>query len=195
MIIDATFWVAISFFIFIGVLIYYKIPQKVNIVINEKINETKKELEEAEKLKDVAKNLLSDYENTLNQASNETVTIINSAKKESEKNLINSTEKFYQLMDNRKKILNQKIIQMKEDAIKEIKNTSISVMVQSVEKILKNSILSYKIINEAKKSLEKDFRPITDTRASEKYRMEVAKNLLEKCFLEIKQKKLIRINI
>ena len=63
------------------------------------------------------------------------------------------------------------------------------------EKILKNSILSYKIINKAQKSLEKDFRPITDVRASEKYRMEVAKNLLEKCFLEIKQKKLIRLTI
>ncbi len=63
------------------------------------------------------------------------------------------------------------------------------------EKILLNSSLSDNIVNKAKKSLEKDFKPITDTRASQKYRMEVAKNLLEKCFLEIKQKKLIRINI
>ena len=62
------------------------------------------------------------------------------------------------------------------------------------EKILLNSFLSDKIIDKAKKLLEKDFKPITDTRASKKYRMEVAKNLLEKCFLEIKQKKLIRIN-
>ncbi len=62
------------------------------------------------------------------------------------------------------------------------------------EKILLNSFLSDKIIDKAKKLLEKDFKPITDARASKKYRMEVAKNLLEKCFLEIKQKKLIRIN-
>ena len=62
------------------------------------------------------------------------------------------------------------------------------------EKILLNSFLSDKTIDKAKKLLEKDFKPITDTRASKKYRMEVAKNLLEKCFLEIKQKKLIRIN-
>ena len=63
------------------------------------------------------------------------------------------------------------------------------------EKTLLNSTLSDSIINKAKKSLEKDFKPITDARASQKYRMEIAKNLLEKCFLEIKQKKLIRINI
>ena len=63
------------------------------------------------------------------------------------------------------------------------------------EKILLNSFLSNNTINKAKKSLEKDFKPITDARASNKYRMEVAKNLLEKCFLEIKQKKLLRISI
>jgi xanthine dehydrogenase small subunit len=63
------------------------------------------------------------------------------------------------------------------------------------EKVLSDSLVTEEIINKAKKSLEKDFNPITDVRASQKYRMEVAKNLLEKCFLEIKQKKLIRINI
>ena len=62
------------------------------------------------------------------------------------------------------------------------------------EKVLVNSNLSYKTISKAKKLLEKDFKPITDTRATQKYRMEVAKNLLEKCFSEVKQKKNIRIN-
>ena len=62
------------------------------------------------------------------------------------------------------------------------------------EKVLVNSNLSYKTISKAKKLLEKDFKPITDTRASQNYRMEVAKNLLEKCFSEVKQKKNIRIN-
>ena len=62
------------------------------------------------------------------------------------------------------------------------------------EKELVNSNLSYKTISKAKKLLEKDFKPITDTRASQNYRMEVAKNLLEKCFSEVKQKKNIRIN-
>ena len=56
-----------------------------------------------------------------------------------------------------------------------------------------NSFLSEKIIQKAKKFLEEDFKPITDVRASKNYRMEVAKNLLEKCFLEVKQKKTIRV--
>ena len=62
------------------------------------------------------------------------------------------------------------------------------------EKILLNSNLSEEIIIKAKKTLEKDFKPIGDMRASKNYRMEVAKNLLMKCFLEIKNNKLIRLN-
>ena len=60
MTIDATFWVAISFFIFLGILVYLKVPQKINSSLINNINEMKKELDGAEKLKVEAKNLLSD---------------------------------------------------------------------------------------------------------------------------------------
>ena len=163
MIINATFWVAISFFIFVGILIYLKIPQKVNVFLNEKINEEKKQIDEAEKLKDEAKTLLSDYENKLNQAATDAANIINKAKKESEKKLIDSTENFYQLIDYRKKILNQKIYQMKQDAIKEIKNTSIKITIEAVEKIMRNSIDKKKLdrlyeesLNQSKIALKKN---------------------------------------
>ena len=62
------------------------------------------------------------------------------------------------------------------------------------EKMLLNTNFSEDIIIKAQKSLEKDFQPIDDMRASKNYRMEVAKNLLIKCFTEIKKNKLIRLN-
>ena len=67
--IDATFWVSVSFFIFIGGLIYLKVPQKISAAINEKINEIKKEINEAEKLKDESKKLLDDFEVKISEAS------------------------------------------------------------------------------------------------------------------------------
>ena len=88
MIIDATFWVAISFFIFCGFLIYLKIPQKINHSLTNQINEIKKELDEAEKLKVEAKNLLSNYEDKIDKSKKEANKIINSAKKESEKIIV-----------------------------------------------------------------------------------------------------------
>ena len=161
MTIDATFWVAISFFIFLGVLIYLKVPQKVNSSLTNQINEIKKELNEAEKLKVEAKNLLSDYESKIDKSKQETLSMIKLAKKDSEKTILEKTQKFHQIMEDRKKSVEQKISQMKADALKDIRNTSIKISVNAVEHLIKNSIDKNKLekfytesLNQAKSSLK-----------------------------------------
>ena len=154
MTIDATFWVAISFFIFFGILIYLKVPQKINNSLINKINEIKKELNESEKLKIEAKNLLSNYENKIDKSKKETREIINLAKKDSEKNILEKTKKFHQLIENKNKYAEQKIIQMKENALRDIKNISVKVSMEAVEHLIKNSIDKNKIAKLYIKSLE-----------------------------------------
>ena len=154
MIIDATFWVAISFFVFIGILIYLNVPQKVNDSLTNQITQIKKELNEAEKLKVEAKNLLSDHENNIDKSKKETKEIINKAKEDSEKNILGRAEKFHQLIEERKKNAEQKISQMKESALKEIKDNSIRLAVDSVKKIISNSIDKSKLDNLFEKNLE-----------------------------------------
>ena len=140
MTIDATFWVAVSFFIFFGVLIYLKVPQKISNSLTDQINEMKKELDEAEKLKIEAKNLLSNYENKIDKSKKETQEIINLAKKDSEKTILEKTKKFHQIIENKKKNAEQKIVQMKENALKDIKNISVKISMEAVEHLIKNSI-------------------------------------------------------
>ena len=160
--IDATFWVAISFFIFFGGLIYLKVPQKINTSLSDKIDIIKKELKESEKLKNEAKSLLGDYESKLDKSKKESRLIVESAQKENEKNILEKTKKFHQLMENKKISTQMKITQMKENALKEIKNVSIKISVESVENIIKNSIDKNKLdklyissLEEVKKSLKK----------------------------------------
>ena len=154
MTIDATFWVAVSFFIFVGLLIYLKVPQKINNSLNDQIKNIKKELDEAEKLKVEAKNLLSNYENKIDKSKKEVLEIINSAKKESEKNILEKTEKFHQIMESKKKNTELKIAQMKENALKDIKNISIKISMETVEHLIKNSIDKTKLEKIHTKSLE-----------------------------------------
>ena len=162
MTIDATFWVAVSFFIFFGVLIYLKIPNKVNKSLSDKINQIKNELEEAKKLKIEAKALLSDYEDKIDKSKKETVDIINLAKKDSEKAILEKTEKFHKLIEIKKKETEQKIIQMKESALKDVKNISVKISIEAVEHLIKNSIdktklekLYTKSLDQAKNSINK----------------------------------------
>ena len=154
MIIDATFWVAVSFFLFFGLLIYLKIPQKINSSLTDQINKMKQELDEAEKLKVEAKNLLSNYESKIDKSKKEVIVIINLAKKDSEKTILEKTEKFHQIIENKKKNAEQKIVQMKENAINEIKNISVKISMEAVEHIIKNSIDKNKLERLYTKSLE-----------------------------------------
>ena len=154
MTIDATFWVAVSFFIFFGVLIYLKVPQKISNSLTDQINEMKKELDEAEKLKIEAKNLLSNYENKIDKSKKETREIINLAKKDSEKTILEITKKFHQIIENKKKNAEQKIVQMKENALRDIKNISVKISMEAVEHLIKNSIDKSKLEKLYIKSLE-----------------------------------------
>ena len=154
MTIDATFWVAVSFFIFFGVLIYLKVPQKINNSLTDQISEMKKELNEAEKLKIEAKNLLSNYENKIDKSKKETREIINLAKKDSEKTILEITKKFHQIIENKKKNAEQKIVQMKENALKDIKNISVKISMEAVKHLIKNSIDKSKLEKLYIKSLE-----------------------------------------
>ena len=154
MTIDATFWVAVSFFIFFGVLIYLKVPQKISNSLTDQINEMKKELDEAEKLKIEAKNLLSNYENKIDKSKKETQEIINLAKEDSEKAILEKTKKFHQIIENKKKNAEQKIVQMKENALKDIKNISVKISMEAVEHLIKNSIDKNKLEKLYIKSLE-----------------------------------------
>ena len=162
MTIDATFWVAISFVLFIGLLVYFKIPQKVNEMLNQLIVNIKNEIDESEKLRNEAKNLLDKSQKKLDSANSETLKITDQAKKDSENLVIEINEKFHKSAEIKKKLAEVKISQMKEAAIKEIKDTSIKIAVDSVKKIITTSVDKNKLdaifekdLEEAKTELKK----------------------------------------
>ena len=162
MTIDATFWVAISFILFIGLLIYFKIPQKINEILNQLISNIKNEINESEKLRNEAKTLLDNSQSKLNSASKETNKIIEQAKKDSENLVIEINEKFHKSAEIKKKLAETKITQMKDAALKEIKDTSIKIAVDSVKKTISTSVDKNKLdaifekdLEEAKTELKK----------------------------------------
>ena len=140
MIIDATFWVAVSFFIFISILTYLKVPQKLGDALNENINAIKDEVEDAEKLKEESKNILSEYEKKISSAQDEVKILLDNATNAAERHVLKINEEFYIQMENRKKNAEDRIKQIKIQALKDIKNASVKIAFNSVESLLKNSL-------------------------------------------------------
>ena len=154
MTIDATFWVMISFFAFIGLLIYFKIPQKIKTLLNENIDSIKNQIDEAEKLKEEAKNILTEHEKKISNSKAEVKQMINKASEEAERNVIKTNQDFHNLMDTRKKNAEERIKQLKNQALKDIKNASVKIAIESVEKLIKNSLDKSKLDKIYNSSLE-----------------------------------------
>ena len=162
MTIDSTFWVAVSFLIFFGGLIYLKVPQKINELLNKLIIDIKNEIDESEKLRSEAKVLLDNAQKKLDTAQSVSNEILEQAKKDSDRLIIELNDKFHKSSEIKKNSAENKIFQMKEAAIKDIKNVSVKIAINSVKKIIATSVdkskldtLFQKNLDETKEELKK----------------------------------------
>ena len=162
MTIDATFWVMISFFLFIGLLIYFQMPQKIKKFLESNISNIRNQIDEADKLKEDAKYILTEHEKKISNSKAEVQLMINKANEATERNIIKTNEDFHNLMESRKRNAEERIKQLKNQALKDIKNTSVKIAIESVEKLLKNSLDKSKLdkiymssIEETKLALKK----------------------------------------
>ena len=137
---DATFWVAISFLIFIALLIYKKVPGLINKVLDDKISEIKKKVEESEKLKNDSEKLLSTYQAKLNDSKKECDLILQNAKRISDKDSKELTEKFKNNLKSRERSVEEKITNLKNEALKEIELKAAMLSTDAVREIMKNEI-------------------------------------------------------
>ena len=154
MAIDATFWVAVSFVIFFGALIYLKIPQKITQILDKMISDIKNEIDESEKLRTEAKILVDNAQAKLDTAQLLSSEILEEAKNDSDKLIIELNDKFHKLSEIKKNLAENKISQMKEAAIKEIKDASIKIAVDSVKKIITTSVDKTKLDTVFQKNLD-----------------------------------------
>ena len=122
MAIDATFWVAVSFIIFFGALIYLKIPQKITEMLDKMILDIKNEIDESEKLRTDAKTLLDNAQNKLDTAqsvSSEILENIEAAEKQREDSDAKLKE-YDEIISKSKLEANSIFNQAREKALKDI---------------------------------------------------------------------------
>ena len=140
MTIDSTFWVAVSFFIFFGGLIYLKVPQKINEILNKLILDIKNEINESEKLRSEAKILLDKAQKKLDTAQSVSNEILEQAKKDGDRLIIELNDKFHKSSEIKKNSAENKIaIETSSDLLKtligaEVNNSSISAIVDDLSK-------------------------------------------------------------
>jgi|TARA_B110000285_G_scaffold128425_1_gene144692 F-type H+-transporting ATPase subunit b len=159
---DATFWVAISFVLFVAFLIYKKIPGVVAKSLDDKIKEITQKIEEAENLKKESDKLLSKYQIQLDESKKECEEILLRATKLNEEESASMEEKIHSMLAVKEKNIKEKIIQAKDNALKEVKKISTIIAVESAKKIISQTIekstiesVNYSSIKENLENLKK----------------------------------------
>ena len=159
---DATFWVAISFVLFVAFLIYKKIPGVFSKSLDDKIKEITQKIEEAENLKKESDKLLSKYQIQLDESKKECEEILLRAIKLNEEESASMEEKIQSMLAVKEKNIKEKIIQAKDNALKEVKKISTIIALESAKKIISQTIekstiesVNYSSIKENLENLKK----------------------------------------
>jgi len=133
---DATFWVAISFALFIILILYKKVPKFVLNQIDIKIAELKNKIDEAENLKSSSEKILSDVQGKLKKSENDRSEILRKAQKISENEISITSEKMQRSLENKETAAFNKIKQAKIDTINQIKKEATEIAIETVKKVI-----------------------------------------------------------
>jgi F-type H+-transporting ATPase subunit b len=133
---EAEFWVAVAFFIFLGVLGYFGVHNKLLNGIDTRRNRIKAELDEARRLKDEAQALLVQYQHKQQEAEQEAQSILASAQAEAERLAREGEAKVEEFIARHTKIAETKIAQAEAQALADVRAAAADAAVAAAEKIL-----------------------------------------------------------
>jgi F-type H+-transporting ATPase subunit b len=136
---DAEFWVAASFFIFIGILIYVGVHKKVAEALDHRRDRIKAELDEARRLREEAQSLLAHYQQKRKEAEGEAAAILTNAKTDAERMTQEAEAKMNEFVVRRTKMAEAKIAQAESQALADVRAAAADAAVAAAEQILKDA--------------------------------------------------------
>ena len=140
LLLEAETWVAISFLIFAGILVYVGVPKLILNALDERGRRIKTELDEARRLKEEAHKLLAEYQGKQKEAEAEAEAIIASAKAEAERSAAEAKAKVEEFVARRTKMAETKIAQAEAQALADVRAAAAEAAVAAAEKILTESV-------------------------------------------------------
>ena len=133
---EPEFWVAVSFFIFIGVLVYFGVHMKVVSALDARALLISKELEEARRLREEAENVLADYRRKLGDVVTEVDNITALATTEAKNLAAETRQSLKEYFDRRIKLAEEKIARAEMEAVRELRNDVVDAAIAAAQNLI-----------------------------------------------------------
>jgi F-type H+-transporting ATPase subunit b len=133
---DAPFWALISLVVFLGIIVYLKVPRMTTSALDKRAAGIRYELDQARKLREDAQALLADYQRRAREAEVEAEEIIDQARREAEALSVEARKRMEEYVAGRTRLAEQKIAQAENQAVQEVRALSADVAIAAAEKLL-----------------------------------------------------------
>ena len=133
---NTDFVVLIAFIVFIGVLVYFKVPGLLGGLLDKRAATIKSELDEARALREEAQAVLASYERKHKEVEEQAERIVATAKREAEAAAEEAKAKLAMSIDRRLKAAQDQIASAEAAAVREVRDRAVSVAVAAAGDVL-----------------------------------------------------------
>ena len=130
------FWVAVSFFLFLGLVFYFGVHKKLGVALDARAAAIAKEIEEARALREEAEKVLADYRRKEGDAAKEAEDIVRLASKEAEVMAAETSRAMKEQFDRRMKLAEDKIARAEAEALREVRAAAADAAVAAAQRVI-----------------------------------------------------------
>jgi F-type H+-transporting ATPase subunit b len=140
MVFDATFWATVALVLFIGLMLYLRVPAMVTKVLDGRIAKIESDLAEADRLRAEAKALLESYAQKRADAEKEAEGIVLAAREEAFRLTAEASASLETLVARRTKAVEEKIAQAEQQAVAEVRARAADLAVEAARTVLQKQM-------------------------------------------------------
>lgn len=134
------FWVAVAFFLFVGLLLYYKVPELIGKALDDRAAAIRAELDEARRLRTEAEALLAEYQTKTRSAEDEARSIVDQARREAELLTAETRKSLSEMLDRRTKLAEEKIARAEAQALSDVRSTAIDTAIDAAQRVMRSRV-------------------------------------------------------
>ncbi len=138
---DATFWVGAAFVLFVGILVYLKVPGMLTGALDERAKKISDDLDQARELREEAQVLLATYQRKQRDALKEAEEIIAHAKEEAMREAEQAEKKLEEAIARRQQAALNKIALAEAQAENEVRGTAIEIAIAAATAVVAQQVL------------------------------------------------------
>ena len=150
----AEFWVAVSFFVFLGILLYYRVPKLIAKALDDRAEAIRKELDDARRLRQEAQDLLAEYQSKHRNVAGEAEAIVAQARRDAEVYAEATRAALKTLLERRSKAAQEKIARAEAQALEEVRAKAVDVAVAAAERILREKVDGKALLDQSIRELK-----------------------------------------